>query len=251
MSISELMAEMAEAGAPMEAILIAVRAIEVEREKDAARRAKKAEQKRKERAKDSDSRNHVARQSHDSSATAAAVSQDEPTARADIYNYTRADGNPGRNPSDSSHLVKNTATQCKNSGLSAVSGSDEPDAQPAELFELSEFRRKPAPKRESAAELLDRVTDQWNAWAVRHGSPAVRNLTDKRAIHCRRRIADLKTLGYGEPEAAFASLLAKCSESFYARGSPRKPLEFDQLMREDFMTRMLEGAFEHREARKG
>lgn len=116
--------------------------------------------------------------------------------------------------------------------------------------EVLDLRKARERKAESDLDLLDKVTDLWNAWAKRWGSPTVERLTDRRATHCRRRITDLKAYGHDSPEAAFEFLLSKCSASFYARGSPRKPLEFDQLMREDFMTRMLEGAFEYREARR-
>jgi hypothetical protein len=49
MILSDLIRRMKDAGAPMEAILIAVEAIEEEQAKDAERRAKRAEQKRRER----------------------------------------------------------------------------------------------------------------------------------------------------------------------------------------------------------
>lgn len=67
MSLSDLIRRMKDAGAPMEAILIAVEALEAEQTKDADRRAKRAAQKRKER----ECRATVATQSHDSSATVA------------------------------------------------------------------------------------------------------------------------------------------------------------------------------------
>lgn len=122
------------------------------------------------------------------------------------------------------------------------------DAPPQpEILDLRKARER---KAESDLDLLDKITDLWNAWARRHGSPQVQRLNDTRAKHCRRRIADLKAFGHDSPEAAFEFLLEKCSLSFYARGSPRKPLDFDQLMREDFMTKMLEGVYEYREARR-
>ncbi len=99
-------------------------------------------------------------------------------------------------------------------------------------------------KAESDQSLLDRISDRWNAWASSHGSPRVERLTTRRGIQCRRRIADLMQHGHETPEAAFDWLLTKCNESFFARGSPSKPLEFDQLMREEFMTRMVENAFQ-------
>ena len=132
---------------------------------------------------------------------------------------------------------------------STRSSPDDPGDAPQELklVDLQKARRE---RTESDIDLLDGITDLWNAWARQHGSPLVERLTEKRAISCRRRIADLKAYGHDSPHEAFGFLLSKCSQSFYARGSPRKPLEFDQLMREDFMTRMLEGAFEHREAKR-
>lgn len=72
MSISELMQAMSAAGAPLEAILIAVRAIEARDGVEAERKAKRAEQKRNERARDdAERRATVARQSGDSAATVA------------------------------------------------------------------------------------------------------------------------------------------------------------------------------------
>jgi hypothetical protein len=67
MSIADLIRRMKDAGAPMEAILIAVEALEAEQTRDADRRAKRAAQKRKER----ECRATVARQSHDVDATVA------------------------------------------------------------------------------------------------------------------------------------------------------------------------------------
>ncbi|MGE0290380.1 MAG: hypothetical protein AB7I42_25035 [Bradyrhizobium sp.] len=61
MSIASLVRRMAEAGAPPEAIALAVEAIEAEQAKEAARKAKRAEQKRRER----DTVATVARQSRD------------------------------------------------------------------------------------------------------------------------------------------------------------------------------------------
>ena len=104
---------------------------------------------------------------------------------------------------------------------------------------------------ESDLTLLDGVTDQWNEWARNKGSPQVARLTAKRAVHCRRRIEDLMAYGNATPEEAFGFLLSKCDQSFFARGSPRKPLEFNQLMSEDFMTRMLEGSFKYEDRKHG
>jgi hypothetical protein len=68
MSIAALIRQMAELGAPAEAIALAVEAIEAVEAKDAARRAKRAEQKRKERqARDDDAT--VARHDGDKEAT--------------------------------------------------------------------------------------------------------------------------------------------------------------------------------------
>lgn len=77
----------------------------------------------------------------------------------------------------------------------------------------------------------------------------MRFLTASRGVHCRRRIADLvQATGLGI-EAAFMALLAKCDESFFVKGAPRKPLGFDQLLQESFMVRMMEGEFAWRARR--
>ena len=77
------MAEMADAGASLEHIRIAVRYLECEQSKDADRRAKRSAQKQKERDLEKESRATVARQDSDNAATVAPVSQivaDEPRA---------------------------------------------------------------------------------------------------------------------------------------------------------------------------
>ena len=111
--------------------------------------------------------------------------------------------------------------------------------------------RKKIDRTETDQELLDRITDRWNAWATSHGSPLVVRLTAKRGAHCRRRIGDLMQFGHETPEAAFDWLLSKVDQSFFARGSPRKPLDFDQLMRDEFMTKMVEGSFEFKHISSG
>jgi hypothetical protein len=114
-----------------------------------------------------------------------------------------------------------------------------------------------ADRGESDQALLDRITDLWNPWARAHGAPVVEELTDRRAVACRRRIdtllqpAYIASRGYDTAEAAFAWILRKCDQSFFARGSPRKPLEFDQLMQESFIVRMAENAFEYKDQAKG
>jgi hypothetical protein len=107
----------------------------------------------------------------------------------------------------------------------------------------------PAERSENDEALLDRISDLWNAWAARHGSPAVRFLTASRATHCRRRVADLVQATGLQADAAFGALLAKCDESFFVKGTPRKPLGFDQLLQESFMVRMMEGEFAWRAKR--
>lgn len=110
----------------------------------------------------------------------------------------------------------------------------------------SDAEDPPKPRRqksESDERLLDRITDLWNAWAAPRGSPQIAHLTGQRAIHCRRRIAELMQHGHATPEAAFAWLLVFCDESFFVRGSPRRRLEFDQLLKEGFVARMIEGSF--------
>jgi hypothetical protein len=101
----------------------------------------------------------------------------------------------------------------------------------------------PAERAEGDEALLDRISDLWNEWATRRSCPRVRFLTASRAAHCRRRIADLVSATGLDADAAFKALLAKCDESFLVKGTPRKPLAFDQLLQESFMVRMMEGEF--------
>ena len=106
-------------------------------------------------------------------------------------------------------------------------------------------KRKPTPaeRSENDEALLDRISDLWNDWASRRGSPSVRFLTASRAAHCRRRIADLVQATGLQADQAFLALMAKCDDSFFVKGTPRKPLGFDQLLQESFMVRMMEGEF--------
>jgi uncharacterized protein YdaU (DUF1376 family) len=120
-------------------------------------------------------------------------------------------------------------------GSAADAGAAPPENKP---------ESKKTARTASDLKLLDQISDIWNDWAVQHGSKPVRRLTDQRAIACRRRIADLMEFGHGTPEEAFRFLLNKCSQSFFAKGSPKAPLKFDQLMREGFMTDMIEGSFD-------
>jgi hypothetical protein len=106
-------------------------------------------------------------------------------------------------------------------------------------------------KTESDEKLLDGVSDIWNVWAAAHGSPQVEHLTGSRAIHCRRRIAELMAHGYQTADEAFRFLLRHCDESFFVKGNPRKPLEFNQLLREDFVARMIEGSFKYQPQKQG
>jgi len=128
----------------------------------------------------------------------------------------------------------------------SVSPAGAEDAPSAEIINIESRKQKSAEREASDMELLDEVTDLWNSWARQHHAPAVERLTKQRASKCRHRIEDLKKYGYSTTADAFNFLLSKCNCSFFARGDPRKPLEFDQLMQEGFMTRMLEGAFEYR-----
>ena len=91
--------------------------------------------------------------------------------------------------------------------------------------------------------LLDRISDLWNTWASRRGSARVKFLTASRGAKCRCRIADLVGATGLAAEQAFLILLAKCDESFFVKGAPRKPLGFDQLLQESFMVRMMEDEF--------
>lgn len=96
MSIAQLMADMEAAGAPLAAIMIAVKAIEQERAKDQERRDKRAEQKRIERER----RATVARQGSDNAATVATNSEqyiaraDAPVCSNDISNEISKLDNP-------------------------------------------------------------------------------------------------------------------------------------------------------------
>jgi hypothetical protein len=96
---------------------------------------------------------------------------------------------------------------------------------------------------ESDQKLLDAITDVWNAWAIGHHCPQVKFLTDERARRCRSRLRDIAN--GEEPVPAFRKVLSKCETSFFIRGSPRGPLTFDHLMREGFLSKMLEGGYEH------
>lgn len=130
----------------------------------------------------------------------------------------------------------------------ASSGQARPDPQLPLLTVVSSkaLVRRP----ESDEVILDRALDQWNPWAASHGSPQVRALTGQRAIHCRQRMKDLAEMEGIDPDEAFRRLLAKCAESFFVKGQPRKKLSFDQLMREGFMVRMMEGEYLY-EPKKG
>lgn len=122
------------------------------------------------------------------------------------------------------------------------SSGDDPNAA---ILELKEVRKaKQAERAESDQKLLDGITDQWNQWASRHGCPQVRFLTGQRAIHCRRRIEDLRAVD-PDPTQAFDAVLSKCEKSFFVRGSPRSPLKFNQLMKEGFLVQMMEGSFDY------
>jgi hypothetical protein len=99
---------------------------------------------------------------------------------------------------------------------------------------------------ESDQALLDRITDVWNAWASKHGSPQVQRLSDMRAQHCRRRMAELVEYYPDVPiEKAFAKLLGVVEQSFFVQGSPRHPIRFDQLMREGFVANLVEGSYRY------
>lgn len=107
---------------------------------------------------------------------------------------------------------------------------------------------KPVRKKRITAEgdlkLLDRIADLWNPWAAQRGLAQIEGLTDQRGASLRRRLEYLSELGYATPEKAFGAILAKAERSFFIRGSPRSPLKFDQLLRESFLVKLLEGQFE-------
>jgi uncharacterized protein YdaU (DUF1376 family) len=132
----------------------------------------------------------------------------------------------------------------------ASSGRARPDPQLPLLAVVRTTPSKAILRAESDEVILDRALDQWNPWAASHGSPQVRALTGQRAIHCRQRMKDLAEMEGIDPDEAFRRLLAKCAESFFVKGQPRKKLSFDQLMREGFMVRMMEGEYLY-EPKKG
>lgn len=113
-----------------------------------------------------------------------------------------------------------------------------------------ERRSRMIARAESDQALLDRITDMWNSWAVKNGSPQVKYLTGERAKHCRKRILDIIGNGTATPEEAFQSLLSRCYDSFFVKGKPRNPLKFDQLLREGFMVQMMEGQFAYQQRGK-
>ena len=117
------------------------------------------------------------------------------------------------------------------------------DAPPSASADLFPRQAKKLEKTGSDQKLLDEITDVWNRWASAHGSPQVKYLTGTRATHCRHRIADLSN-GHG-PIPAFEELLAKCEQSFFVKGAPDRPLQFDQLMTESFMVKMMEDGFKY------
>lgn len=105
MSISDLMKAMSDAGAPMEAILIAVRAIEERDQAEAARKAKRAEQKRNERAREAESRATVARQSDDNAATVAEQKPPKVSPQRDINQTPHPNPQKSSLRSDSPHSI--------------------------------------------------------------------------------------------------------------------------------------------------
>jgi hypothetical protein len=211
MSLATLVRRMAEAGAPPEAIAVALEAIEAAQSIDAERRRKRAEQKAKERR---DKTATVARQDGDSRATQSLDKKESP-----------------HTP------IEKNSTLFSEANASLV---DEPvDATPPS---------KKIERVENDEKLLDQVTDVWNAFARSHNCPQVKFLTKARGQRCRARLKD--AANGEEPITTFRKVLSKCETSFFIRGSPRSPLKFDQLMREGFFVEMLEGAYEFREQSK-
>jgi hypothetical protein len=220
MSLAELVRRMSEAGAPPEAIAIAIEGIEeVQSEIEAARAAEEAK--------------------------VAATRQYERERKAKWRVSRGHDGDmtgtvPGQ-PLDKKERVPPTPPlQEKNSTLFSEANAslvDEPvDARPPS---------KKLERVESDEMLLDQVTDVWNAFARSHNCPQVKFLTKARGQRCRARLKDLAN--GEEPIATFRKVLSKCETSFFIRGSPRSPLKFDQLLRENFLVEMLEGDYEFRE----
>jgi hypothetical protein len=151
-----------------------------------------------------------------------------------------AQRNASRIPSKSQSKESSLRSDSKSSLRSdSSSGTDDP--------KKAERKKRASERAETDNQLLDRITDQWNAWARAHGSRPIKVLTEKRGVHCRRRIAELMEIeGSPTPEAAFAKALTYANESFFVKGSPRKPLGFDQLMREGFLANLIEGEFKYR-----
>ena len=210
MNLAAVIRQMTEAGAPPEAIAIAVEAIEsAQSGREIELRAQNAERQRRWRERRVTLRNVTSRYSN---------ATDPPKKeRVSPTPPLQEKTTPPVSPSLRSGLV------------------DEPvDPQPPS---------KKIQRLESDERLLDEVTDAWNVWAISHRCPQVKFLTKSRGMHCRQRLKDIAN--GEEPAVAFRKVLSKCETSFFVRGSPRSPLNFDQLMREGFLSQMLEGAFEY------
>lgn len=139
------------------------------------------------------------------------------------------------------------ATSCQ---VFALASSSQPQSQKKETEATASVSNghavdltKPRIKSDSDMALLDRIADVWNPWASQHGCAQVENLTTARAIHNRRRIAELMERGFKTPEDAFLFYLSKAEESFFVLGIPRSKLKFDQFLKEGFLAQMVEGAF--------
>lgn len=217
MNLAALIRSMSAAGAPPEAVAIAVEAIEAERAANLQRKAKEAKRKAEWRL------------SRDIDGTRTGQGQDCPG--------TTPSPSPEKDISPTPPIEKLTSSPAPFSEASLRSS----DGQEA----IDAKTRAKRVRAESDQNLLDGISDIWNVWAASHGSPQVQHLTGNRAIHCRRRINELMAHGYQTAEEAFRFLLSKCDESFFVKGNPRKKLEFKQLLSEEFVARMVEGSFKY------
>lgn len=159
MSIVELMEAMQAAGAPMEAIMIAVRAIEEERAKDAARREKRAKERRDQRARDkevtvashgSDCRVTVAQHGGDMEATVAPT----PPEVSPKDNKSNPLPNPPSEPS-----------LCSGSDAPRKAKRAKPKTQISEDAQPTERDRKAA---EDAGLGLELFRSEWRAFRDHH-----------------------------------------------------------------------------------
>ena len=111
---------------------------------------------------------------------------------------------------------------------------------------------QPPPPGSDAEAVVDRITDAWNTWARGRGAIVMRWLSDARAGRCLKLIKWLSQLHPDKtPDEAFRCLLGICDQSFFIKAKVAKPLEFGQLLDEEFLARMIEGAFRYTPRKDG